>query len=125
MIYSDGNFFVLQTASTAYAFRKIKSGHLEHLHYGAALLPKSLCDKIDAGEIPAGKDKEIIENTLHAIAPKHFFGGGNMNTYSDEFSDVFLEQLCLETSSLGKGDIRDPMVELVYHDGSETVDFVY
>ncbi len=113
MIYADGKIFLLQTENTSYIFRKLDSGHLQHIHYGSSVFE---------GEIP---DKEILEKTVLAMAPKHYFGGGNMNCYSDEHSGVFLEQLCLEMSSFGKGDIRDPFVELEYSNGSKTVDFIY
>ena len=40
MIYADGNIFLLQTENTSYLFRKLSSGHLEHVHYGASLFAK-------------------------------------------------------------------------------------
>ncbi len=125
MIYADGKLFLLQTENISYMFRLTESGHLEHLHFGGSLISKEdyarMKDEIDL----ESKDKEILRKTADAIAPKHFFGGGNMNYYSDEHSSIFLEQLCLEHSSFGKGDIREPMVELTYADGSSTVDFTY
>ncbi len=128
MIFSDGNVFLLQTANTSYLFRKTKSGHLEHLHYGGSLISSDAYKKALEGGNPesafdTGKDGLI--SMAEAIAPKHVFGGGNMNVYSDEHSDVFLEMLGLEVSSFGKGDIREPFVELYYADGSTTVDFLF
>ncbi len=125
MIYADGKIFLLQTKNVSYMFRKLDSGHLEHLHFGGSLFSaekyRSLKKELDLEE----KDKELIEKTALAIAPKHYFGGGNMNYYSDEFDKTCLEQMALEMSSFGKGDIRDPMVEIVYPDGSSTVDFLF
>ena len=128
MIYSDGNIFLLQTYNTSYMFRKIKSGHLEHLHYGSSLLSKEAYKKALSGgglkeAFLAGHDGII--SMAEAIAPKHYFGGGNMNAYSDEHSDVFLEMLGLEISSFGKGDIREPFVEVSYADGNTTCDFLF
>ena len=128
MIYSDGNIFLLQTYNTSYMFRKIKSGHLEHLHYGSSLLSKEAYKKALSGgglkeAFLAGRDGII--SMAEAIAPKHYFGGGNMNAYSDEHSDVFLEMLGLEISSFGKGDIREPFVEVSYADGNTTCDFLF
>ena len=128
MIYADGNLFLLQTAHTSYLFRKNKSGHLEHLHFGSSLISKAAYEKGVASGISldAFKDgKDGLEKIATAIGPKHFFGGGNMNIYSAEHSDVFLEMLGLEMSSFGKGDIREPFVELTYADGNSTVDFLY
>ena len=33
-VRSDGRLFILDTIKTTYAFRVMKSGHLEHLYYG-------------------------------------------------------------------------------------------
>ena len=128
MIFSDGNIFFLQTLNTSYLFRKTKSGHLEHLHYGSSLISKTAYEKALANrrlEDAFGAGKDGIISMTEAIAPKHYYGGGNMNVHSDEHSDVFLEMLGLELSSFGKGDIREPFVELTYADGSATVDFLF
>ena len=125
MIYADGKIFLLQTRSTSYLFRKLESGHLEHLHFGGSLFSEKTYERL-SGEIDLEqKDKELIEKITLAVAPKHCFGGGNMNYYSDEHNTLCLEMMGLEMSSFGKGDIREPMVELVYPDGSATVDFLF
>ncbi len=128
MIFSDGNVFLLQTAGTSYMFRKLKSGHLEHLHYGSSLISDGIyanaCEKGNlADAFETGTDGII--SMAQAIAPKHYFGGGNMNSYSDEHTDIFLEMLGLEMSSFGKGDIREPFVEISYPDGSSSCDFLF
>ena len=128
MIYSDGNIFLLQTAKTSYMFRKTQSGHLEHLHYGGLLISKAQYEKfLETGDTqtPLLLGKDALISIAKTIAPKHYFGGGNMNAYSDEHGDVFLEMLGLEMSSFGKGDIREPFVEISYADGSATVDFLF
>ena len=44
----------------------------------------------------------------------------------DESNDNFsLEDMRLEMSSYGKGDIREPFIEVVHADGSYTSDFVF
>ena len=45
--------------------------------------------------------------------------------YDKDFSDVCLEDMKLEMSGYGKGDIRAPFVEIAHEDGSRTCDFVY
>ena len=125
MIYADGKIFLLQTRNTSYMFRKLESGHLEHLHFGGYLLSKEKYDKMKDEIDLEASEKELLEKTAKAIAPKHYFGGGNMNYYSDEYPTLCLEFMGLEMSSFGKGDIREPMVELVYPDGSSTVDFLF
>ncbi len=128
MIYADGNLFLLQTKNTSYLFRKLESGHLEHVCYGASLFSDEAFSKAkETGSlenaVPLGKDGLL--NIANTTGAKHFFGGGNMNVYSDEYPNVFLEMLTLEMSSFGKGDIREPFVELTYADGSKTVDFTF
>lgn len=128
MIFADGKLFLLQTKSTSYLFRKIESGHLEHLHYGGSLISEQAYEKaLSCGKLEEAftLGKDGLESIATAIGPKHFFGGGNMNVYSDEYSSVFLEMLGLEMSSFGKGDIREPFVELYYADGNTTSDFLF
>ena len=45
MIFADGNIFLLQTRNTSYLFRRIKSGHLEHIHYGASVISGDAYEK--------------------------------------------------------------------------------
>ena len=125
MIYADGKIFLLQTRKTSYLFRKLDSGHMEHIHFGGSIFSEKKYDKLKEEIDLEVKDKELIEKSVAAMAPKHFFGGGNMNYYSDEHERLCLEMMGLEMSSFGKGDIREPMVELVYPDGSTTVDFLF
>lgn len=100
----EKKIFVLHTKDTSYIFRKLPSGHLEHLYYGS---------RIDA------------KGHYGAIFPKVEFVEGNLNTYDEDFQSIGLENRCLEFTTRGKGDIREPMIELSYADGSTTCDFVY
>ena len=128
MIYADGNIFLLQTANTSYLFRRTNSGHLEHIHFGSSIISKECYQKaVEAGDLEQAfkNGKDGLVAIADAIGPKHYHGGGNMNIYSAEHKDTFLEMLGLEMSSFGKGDIREPFVELTYADGNTTVDFQY
>ena len=103
MIIVENNCFYLATANTSYAFRVMKTGQLEHLHYGRKIRPG---------------DSEILEE-------KRAFQGGNLITYDQDNLDITLEDVKLEMSSYGKGDIREPFIEVIYGNGSYTSDFVF
>lgn len=105
MIRQQQNVFILDTKNTTYCFHVLPSGHLEHLYYGA---------KID-----------LTEEAVEALKEKNPFISGNLNSYSDEYHNPGLENVCLEMSSYGKGDIREPFVEIIHGDGSYTSDFLY
>ena len=99
MIYADGNIFLLQTAHTSYLFRRTASGHLEHIHYGKSIISEDKYQKaVEAGDLEqAFKDgKNGLMSIADAIGPKHYHGGGNMNVYSDDHKDTFLEMLGVE-----------------------------
>ena len=102
MIKSDNGLYVLDTDNTSYVFRVMESGQLEHLYYGR---------KLHANEA--------------VMMEKHVFIPGNTNVYSNEYNNFSLEDACLEMSSWGKGDIREPFVEIVHADGARTSDFVF
>lgn len=104
MIIRIKDLFVLETKNTTYCFRIMPSGHLEHLYYGRRI-------KTDGGYGP------LIE--------KHRFLDGNALAYSKEYPSLGLENLCLEMSSHGKGDIREAFIELIHADGSSTSDFLF
>lgn len=109
MIRVSGNCFVLDTEHTTYCFRVMDTGHLEHLYYGRKITIANA----------AGEEAYLPLMEKHAFAP------GNTNIYSREHADFSLEDIRLEMSSYGKGDIREPFVELVHADGSMTSDFLY
>ena len=103
MICIDKNKFLLSTKNTSYAFRVMETGQLEHLHYGG----------------PIG-----IED-LDSLTEKRVFQAGTTIGYDKEHPELNLEDIKLEMSSYGKGDIREPFVEIVYPNGSYTSDFVF
>lgn len=100
MIKEENQIFTLTTANTSYVFRVMDSGHLEHLYYGRKITMP--------GE---------------TLFEKHAFAPGNTNCVGGRtFS---LEDIRLEMSSYGKGDIREPFIEVTYGDGSITSDFLF
>ncbi len=104
MIRRIEDLFLLETNHTTYCFRILPSGHPEHLYYGKRI-------NLQAGYEP------LIE--------KHRFLGGSQLAYSKEQPTLGLEDLCLEMSSYGKGDIREAFIELTHADGSTTNDFLF
>ncbi len=104
MIRREGDLFVLDTLNTTYCFRVMPSGHLEHLYYGRTI-------DLSGGYEP------LIQNTS--------FLGGSSLAYSKEYPQLGLEDVCLEMSSYGKGDIREAFLDLVHEDGNATCDFLY
>ena len=103
MIKADGKNFILSTNNTSYAFKVLETGQLEHLYYGSLID----CDN------------------LSILQEKRAFAPGNTTCYDADHPEITLEDIRLETSALGKGDIREPMVEVICADGSSTLDFVY
>lgn len=106
MIQVWNKTFVFDTKNTTYCFRVLETGQLEHLYYGRTLVITE-------------------EEDTASIVEKHAFAPGNTVLYDNEHTQYSLEDMRLEMSSLGKGDIREPFVEIVYHDGGRTSDFVY
>ncbi|SFQ28613.1 alpha-galactosidase [Lachnospiraceae bacterium XBB1006] len=106
MIRQFNTAWVLDTVNSTYAFALLPTGQLEHVHYGAPLLVEK-------------------EEDLAPLCEKHTFQPGNSVTYDQEHLAYSLEDMRLEMSGFGKGDIREPFVEVVRADGSMTCDFVY
>ena len=106
MIRQIGNLFVLDTENTTYAFQVLPSGHAEHLYYGQ--------------KIRINSEAEAI-----ALTEKRVCVAGNAICYSPEYPALGLEDVCLEMSAHGKGDIREPFIEVTHVDGSYTSDFLY
>ena len=102
----ERDIFVLETAHTSYIIRITESRHPSHLYYGR--------------RIEVGSEKDI-----EALIERKEFEPGNSIVYSEEHPTTALEDLCLEMSSLGHGDIREPFVELIKPDGSRSCDFLY
>ena len=103
MIEIRDGFYALHTKETTYAFRVMETGQLEHLYYG----------------------RRITIVDFDSLVEKHAFAPGNTIAYDQDHMDFSLEDMCLELSGYGKGDIREPFVEVVCADGSNTTDFVF
>lgn len=101
-IFSGKNFY-LSTDHTTYAFRVCRTGQLEHLYYGK--------------KIHVDEDTDLSESHTNAH--------GNSVLYNNETSSYSLEDLDSEAAFYGKGDIREPLMEAEFHDGSTTLDFVF
>ncbi len=106
MIQVWNKTFVFDTKNTTYCFRVLETGQLEHLYYGRTLVITE-------------------EEDTASLAEKHAFAPGNTVLYDNAHTQYSLEDMRLEMSSLGKGDIREPYTEIVYHDGGRTSDFIY
>ena len=97
MINFEKQRFTLKTKNTSYIFELLETGHLRHLYYGDS---DSIC------YLRAGRD---IGDTV---------------AYNQD-KKLFLEDELLEVSTTGKGDIKEPFIQLINADGSLTSDFLY
>lgn len=104
MITRNGDFFLLSTKNTSYCFHILKTGQLEHIYYGSKITA-------DSGAGP--------------LAEKRIAEPGNVVLYSGDDPVLTLEDACLEYSSYGKGDMREPFIELENNDGTRTCDFIF
>ena len=98
--------FVLDTENTTYIISVSPSGHLEHLYYGGRT------------EIASSGDCDVFRE-------KREFEAGNSIVYSKEHPALLLEDMCLEFSAPGHGDIREPFLDITFRDGSRSSDFLY
>lgn len=103
MIQLQDDFYLLHTEHTSYFFHILESGQPEHIYYGSRISGKS----------------------LDFLLEKHAHAPGNTIAYAPEHQRYTLENLCLECSGYGKGDIREPFIELLCQNGSSSTDFVF
>ncbi|MDD3243437.1 MAG: alpha-galactosidase [Eubacteriales bacterium] len=104
MITDKNNFFKLDTNHTTYLFHVLESGHLEHLYYGR----KIRC-----------MDEYRLLQEPHAI------GMAYTVAHDQEDTAFCLDTLNFEASGVGKGDFREPLVDVVLPNASFTTDFLY
>ena len=95
--------FILDTGHTTYAMKVLDTGHIEHLYYG----------------------RKIHMDDADGLTEQHEFAPGTTSVYSPEHGNFSLEDMRLEMSSYGKGDVREAFLEIVNPDGSTTSDFLY
>ncbi|HUW69195.1 MAG TPA: alpha-galactosidase [bacterium] len=98
------NIIHLDTNRTSYILGTLATGQLEHLYYGSRLR------RMDDYE---------------PLRQKNDVPYGTMVNISQSNKNIGLDDQCLEYSGLGKGDFREPAMELVFADGSRTTDFRY
>ncbi len=101
-------WFFLQTAHSTYGMRVMETGHLEHLYYGERIT-------VDPRD-PVSCAPLVMQR---AFAP------GNTCVYTKEHPQISLEDICLEVGTCGRGDIREPFLEVRFADGSVTSDFTF
>ena len=106
MIRQLGKVWVLDTNNTTYVMRLLETGQIEHLYYGGRLILQT-------------------EEDADSLFEKHAFAPGNTNFYDNEHLGYTLEDMRLEMSSHGKGDIRESFIDVTHADGSYTSDFLY
>ncbi|MFV0379918.1 MAG: alpha-galactosidase [Anaerorhabdus sp.] len=104
MIKEVNGLFILESKNTSYIFKKLKSGHLEHLYYG--------------------KKIELSKDLEDAISNKCSNLNGCSIAYDGD-ENFGLNDICLEISTEGKGDFREPFVQMTLSNGTFTTDFIY
>ena len=104
MIKQLDSVYILHTSKTTYAFRVMENGYLEHLYYGKRIR---------------------LSEGAEALIEKQEFAPGNSSIYDDKNGALTLEDICLEVSANGKGDMREPFIEVIHSDGSRTSDFTF
>ena len=95
--------FHLQSATTSYIFKVNQAGHLVHLYYGARLEHQS-----DFSSLAKGYSCETGSTVMYSVKPP----------YS-------MEHTLYECPFCGKGDFREPALDLVFADGSHLIDLKY
>lgn len=101
MIQKIDNYFKLDTRNTSYLFEINGAGIAEHLYYGPYI--------------------ETRDVTF--LRQKREFEPGSTLLMQPDYLGFSLEDALLEMSSYGKGDIREPLLEVCHADGSITSDF--
>ena len=94
MISKKDQLFNLTTANTTYLFTITETGHLEHLYYGKKLSEASLSHA--------------------ALTEKRSISIGGGTAYSSDNPTLFLGNLRMEYSTMGKGDCRESFIDIEY-----------
>ncbi|MDC7229478.1 MAG: glycoside hydrolase family 36 N-terminal domain-containing protein, partial [Sphaerochaetaceae bacterium] len=104
MISKKDRLFNLSTKKTTYLFAITETGHLEHLYYGRYL------------------SKDTI--SIDALAEKRSISIGTGTAYDSDHPTLFFNNLCMEYSTMGKGDYRESSIDISYSRGMHTLDFI-
>ena len=102
MIQAQNGLFMLETKNTSYVFCTDETGNLVHLHYGEKI-------SMEYDAVKALMYKCTNQNGCSIIA-------------DTKNPNLCLDDVCMEISSRGKGDMREPFVEIEYADGSKSSD---
>ena len=98
MIHIQDSFFLLETPGSTYCFRTTPQGFLQHLYYGARL---------------------DLRGGWEVLVPQVRHMPGN----SAGWEGVSLEDMALEVSAPGLGDLRESMVTVRAAEGDTLTDF--
>ena len=104
MISKKDRLFNLSTNHTTYLFAITETGHLEHLYYGPLLANQAI--------------------SVDALAEKRSLNIGTGTAYDSDHPTLFMTNLCMEYSTMGKGDYRESSVDIEYQRGMHTLDFL-
>lgn len=104
MISKKDRLFNLSTKHTSYLFAITETGHLEHLYYGRFLSNPTI--------------------SVDALSEKRSLNIGTSTAYDSDHPTLFLTNLCMEYSTMGKGDYRECSVTIEYAKGMQTLDFI-
>lgn len=102
---SGRDAFALHTGRTTYALRVAPSGHVEHLYYGEKIA--------------------LDDDSVGFLAERRAFEPGNVIRYYNTDTVTVLEDMMLEASAPGHGDVGEVTVESVRGNGSRTADFLF
>lgn len=100
----DNLEFHISTNESSYIMKVLPSGHLVNIHYGSKIKHR--------------------ENLSHLYQDFNCDLGNGTN-YSPQTESLNLNTLRLELSTSGKGDYRDPSIQMEFMDGSRVADFKY
>ncbi|MBR3525397.1 MAG: alpha-galactosidase [Lachnospiraceae bacterium] len=95
--------FILSGKESTYAMKVLPNGQIEHLYFGPKI--------------------SVINSD--GLSEAHVSAPANTCVYSKEHGNFSPEDMRYEYSAMGKGDVREPMLEAIYADGSSTLDLIY
>lgn len=105
MINKQGDYFFISTKRTSYVIKILDTGHVSHFSYGV---------RIDSFE----KGLELIHEGFDIN-----IGCGTY--YDEDHPMMFMDNLAMEYGTVGKGDSREPALEVRYGGGMSVLDLVY
>ncbi|MBP3238337.1 MAG: alpha-galactosidase [Lachnospiraceae bacterium] len=123
---NSGEVFHISTKNTSYLFRVLPTGHLEHLYYGKKV--NADADTVNCfmerrsfvsgNSVTVSEDRYTSKNN-NDISTKNGAGEGK--------TEISLDDICLEYSTRGMGDFREPMIEYLPEGESSgyTADFIF